>query len=573
MQDIIIRAICFTLLHSLWQGLLLAVAAAVLMLLTKQSGSAIRYKLLCLLMIIFIAVVSFTFIRQISFSINPVAAINSFSFTVKQLHDTNQPAAGNIVFSDSIQKFTTACTAYFNQYSWLLVLIWFAVFLFHFVQLLLGMVNAERMRYYKTNIVPDEWNEKLEELCARLQITKSILLMESALLKVPVLIGYVKPVILVPVGMMAQLSAEQVEAILLHELAHVRRHDYLVNLIQNAIDTLFFFNPAVLWMSSLIRAERENCCDDIAISETKSRKQFIEALVSFNQYSNTVNNTYALSWATGKSQLLHRVQRIVTRKNDSLRSAELIILLAVLLLTGTAFITLRHTSNHLSQIPKQPVVKIHKKTIPAKPALPAPVSNVAKPKEIKKPLKINTNIVKPVAAEVDEASVEEPVPIPEIAITEAEQPVNELGRLQGQLGTLGFIENNPGRLQTYKDHGVSAGYIESILAVGYHNVSLDLFLQLKDHGVHANFLDDLKKQGYGTIPLEKAITLVDHGVSVIFIESFRQVGFKNLSLEEAITLKDHGVNSAFIESFKKKTGQLLLVADYIKLKDTGINPV
>jgi bla regulator protein blaR1 len=572
MQEIIIRAVCWTLLHSLWQGLLLAAGAAILMMLTRQSGSALRYKLLCSLLIIFVAGVSFTFFRQINISINPAVAIKAVATFSEQSKATNQPSAGNLVFTDSIQKITGTVIFYFNQYSWLLVLIWFFLFLYHFVKLLLGMVNAERMRYYKTNIVSDEWNQKLEELSARLHIQQSILFMESALLKVPVLIGYIKPVILIPVGMLSQLSTEQVEAILLHELAHVKRHDYLVNLIQNAVDTIFFFNPAVLWISSLLRSERENCCDDIAISETRSRKQFVEALVSFNQYSNTINSTYSLSWVAGKGQLLQRVQRIVTRKNNSVRSGELLILMVVLLMTGSAFITLRHTGIHLNQTP-DPIIRTAGADTAAPPVKPfhkAAVSQIEKPKLVKKPIKVSAVAVPVPAPVVEPVEIQDAEPV-EIVADEPDD--NDLGHLQKQLGALGYKENDLGMLRTYRDHGVTAEYVQSLLSLGYHNISLHEMMQFKDHGVHTEFIGALKKQGFGIVSLEEAMTLVDHGVSTYFIESFKQLGFKNISLEQAMALKDHGVNSTFIEAFKKKTGNYLLLEDYIKLKDSGISPV
>jgi bla regulator protein blaR1 len=573
MQEIIIRCICRTLLHSLWQGLLLAAVAAMMIMITKKSGSALRYKLLCSLLIVFVTGVSFTFCREIIVTINPLTTYNHSSAVYKQLPDTNLSAGNNFISADNIHKLTSTCTALLNDYSWLLVLIWFFIFLFHFVKLLLGMVNAERMRYYKTNGVNDEWNEKLQVVCNRMHISKPVLLMESALLKVPVLIGYVKPLILIPVGMLTQLSGEQVEAILMHELAHVRRHDYLVNLIQNAIDTIFFFNPAVLWISALVRIERENCCDDIAISETRSRKQFVEALVCFNQYSNTINTNYSLSWVTGKSQLLHRVQRIINKKNESLRSAELMVLLAVLLFTGTAFITLRRTRESLVQTPVKTVTKTNKKTAPAKPAQAAATGQVTTAtKATKKPLKINTVAVKPAVETVDAESANE-AEESTVESNDAGPRADDLVSLQKQLKAMGYRENDLAQLQMYLDHGVSAEYIQTILSLGYSKISMELFVRLKDHGVHHEFLSDLKKQGYGNVDLDIATNLIDHGVSAGFIEGFKKIGFKNISLEEATELKDHDVTTEFIEQFKKKTGQYLSLEDYIKLKDSGISPV
>jgi beta-lactamase regulating signal transducer with metallopeptidase domain len=152
-------------------------------------------------------------------------------------------------------------------------------------------------------------------------------------------VGWLKPVILVPVGMLAHISPEQVESILLHELAHIRRQDYVFNLVQHVVDTLFFFNPALLWISSLIRTERENCCDDIAIRQTNSRRRLIEALVSFHEYRQSAQ-PYALALTGKNNRVVRRVERIVYRKNHSLNAGERLLLMCGLMTLSVAFITI-----------------------------------------------------------------------------------------------------------------------------------------------------------------------------------------------------------------------------------------
>jgi beta-lactamase regulating signal transducer with metallopeptidase domain len=584
MQDFIIRTIGITLLHSLWQAVLLAAIAGTLLLFTRRAGSALRYKLLCTLMLVFVAVVGYTFFNRVLAGIEASGTDNA-PVTVYNSSTVSKQSAG-LVSGSRISQWLNTSDYLFNRYASLLVLVWFVFFLVRFVRLLLGMVNADRLRYYKTNIVPDEWVQQFEELCKRLHIKQPVLLMESALLKVPVLIGYLKPVILIPAGMLIQLSAEQVEVILLHELAHVRRHDYLVNLLQNAIDTVFFFNPAILWISGLIRSERECCCDDMAILETKNKRQFVQALISFNEYSNTLE-TCSLSWVgAAKGQLLRRVQRIVTNRNSSLQSAELITLLAVTLLGSSAFIVLQQHHEHL---PAKSIPITLQKAITGKHIIMA-ASDAGAPKQTHDPAAKPTAVAVPPATNVKKPIVNkkrataiatmplavpvpvEYVPAPPARETEMEDESqdNGLAQFQRQLAALGYNENNAKRLRSLRDQGVSARFISSFLEAGYQNVSLDEFITLRNHGVQAAFTDELKKRGYGTVSLEQATRLVDHGVSIGFIEEFSRLGFTNISLEQAIVLRDHGVNAAFIESLKNKTSRLLALDDYIKLKDSGI---
>ena len=86
------------------------------------------------------------------------------------------------------------------------------------------------------------------------------------MVEVPTVIGWLRPVVLMPASALSGMGPQQLEAILAHELAHIRRHDYLVNLLQTVVETLLFYHPAVWWLSGRIRVERENCCDDLAVS-------------------------------------------------------------------------------------------------------------------------------------------------------------------------------------------------------------------------------------------------------------------------------------------------------------------
>jgi beta-lactamase regulating signal transducer with metallopeptidase domain len=585
MQDFIIHAVGITLLHSLWQAALLAAVAGTLLLLTRHTGSALRYKLLCTLMLFFVAVVGYTFCGQLLAGRNAAAIANS-SFTVYGSAAVSKQSSVGLSADSRVIQLVTACTVFFNQYSWLLVLVWFVFFLVRFVKLLLGMVNVDRLRYYKTNMVADAWEQKFNELCNRLHVKQPVLLMESAVLKIPVLIGYLKPVILIPAGMLTQLSAAQVEVILLHELAHVRRHDYLVNLVQNGIDTVFFFNPAILWISALVRTERECCCDDIAVLETKNRQQFVQALISFNQYSSTLK-TCSLSWLNGgKGQLLRRVQRIVTNQNSSLRSAELVVLLSITLLGSSAFMLFKQhpasdISGNIPAIADQP--SLPKYMAPVKFSITSSHVNnkaTAKPATITGIQTAGTALPKKPVMNKKPAAVIPRMPAPVTTVVPSEPPAIEtespdlhaegLADLQKQLAALGYNENRTERLQAFLDHGVTPSFMKSFIEAGYNKISMDQFLELRDHGVRVSFVRDLQKRGYGTVSLERATTLIDHGVSVAFIEGFSRLGF-NVTLEEAINLKDHGVSAAFIESFKNKTDHLLPLEDYIKIRDSGIN--
>jgi GWxTD domain-containing protein len=189
-----------------------------------------------------------------------------------------------------------------------LVPFWIAgVVVFH-LRSVAGWMAAQRVRDRGVCRAPDPWPQRLQYFSARLRVSKPVALLETCLADVPVVIGYLRPVILVPVGMLAGMPAAQVEAILLHELAHIQRRDYLVNLLQTVVQGFLFYHPAIWWISGVIRDERENCCDDLVVAASGDAREYAAALAALEQ-SRWAANQAALA-ATGGS-LVKRIRRLL----------------------------------------------------------------------------------------------------------------------------------------------------------------------------------------------------------------------------------------------------------------------
>ena len=120
-------------------------------------------------------------------------------------------------------------------------------------------------------------------LAQALRIRGAIRLLESAAVEVPTVIGWLRPVVLIPVATLSGLSTEQMEMVLAHELAHIRRHDFFVNLMQAVVETLLFYHPAVWWISGRIRVEREHCCDDVAVAVCGNPLLYARALTRLEE--------------------------------------------------------------------------------------------------------------------------------------------------------------------------------------------------------------------------------------------------------------------------------------------------
>ena len=165
-------------------------------------------------------------------------------------------------------------------------------------------------------------------IAERLQIRRAVAILESGAVVVPTLVGWLKPVVLLPAAALAGLSPEQLQAILAHELAHVRRHDYLVNLLQSMVETLLFYHPATWWVSAQIRAEREHCCDDLAVEVCGDRLVYASALAELTTLAG--HRGFALAATDGS--LLNRVRRILGGQRSMHEPAPAWPLLALVLL-------------------------------------------------------------------------------------------------------------------------------------------------------------------------------------------------------------------------------------------------
>jgi protein involved in polysaccharide export with SLBB domain/beta-lactamase regulating signal transducer with metallopeptidase domain len=204
------------------------------------------------------------------------------------------------------------------------------------LRLAFGWIGARRLTKRVTAAGAD-LQALADRLVAKLRIRATVEIVESALVQVPSVIGAFKPVVLLPAAAMSGLSMEQVEALLAHELAHVRRHDYLVNLFQSAIETLLFYHPAVWLVSRRVRQERELCCDDLALDVCGDRVAYASALAELESLRALPSPALA---ATGGS-LLTRIRRILgadDAKNLSTRSksvAGVAILTAIALVLAT----------------------------------------------------------------------------------------------------------------------------------------------------------------------------------------------------------------------------------------------
>jgi GWxTD domain-containing protein len=260
-------AIGWTLFHSIWEGAVIALALAVALLVVRSAIA--RYAAAFAAMLLLLASFGVTFACMMS---GPVATAHiDRSHISPAPNGRGMPAAP----SPSAEGLTVALP-------WLAPF-WFAGVWIFYLRHLAGWLAARRLRRTGVCCAPESWQDRLAELRTCIGLTRPVMLLESCLAEVPVVIGHLRPMILMPIGLLAGLPSGQIEAILLHELGHIRRCDYLVNVIQRLAEGLLFYHPAGWWISGVIRAERENCCDDLVVATQGNAHEYALALAALEQ--------------------------------------------------------------------------------------------------------------------------------------------------------------------------------------------------------------------------------------------------------------------------------------------------
>ncbi len=292
LQTPLAAAIGWTLFHSLWQGAIIAIVLAVTLATTRSAHA--RYLAACLAMCAIIVCFGVTLLELMPRHQSPVAIRNSIAL-----------GWNNRVDLPDIAQAPMRRVA--DLLPWL-VPFWMAGVVLFYLRHLASWAVARRLRQRGVCAAPDFWQERLRVLAGRLRLSHPVGLLESCLAPVPVVIGHLRPVILMPVGLLTGLPAAQIESILLHELAHIRRYDYLVNMLQTSVESLLFYHPVVWWISGVIRTEREHCCDDLAVTLSGDAHEYAVALATLEQSRWDASQT-ALA-ATG-GNLVKRIRRLL----------------------------------------------------------------------------------------------------------------------------------------------------------------------------------------------------------------------------------------------------------------------
>jgi TonB family protein len=291
----LVATLGWTLLHFLWQGAVAGVLFGVSLAAAGNASAQTRYRL--------------AFFFMLLLAVTPVVTF----FWLSPHYGATAATIGGIAQSAAVLTIaigTPVLDWHAAVHPWLpwAVLVWAVGVTFMTGRLLIEWRNVRLLTRVDVSPLTALWQSRVQHLIASLGVRTAVRAMQSARVHVPMVVGWLRPVILVPVSAMSGLTPWQLELIVMHELAHVRRYDHLVNLLQVVIETLLFYHPVVRWVSRVMREEREHCCDDLVVSRSGDALAYARALT---ELAGVQTLSLQTSVASDGGQLLTRIRRLV----------------------------------------------------------------------------------------------------------------------------------------------------------------------------------------------------------------------------------------------------------------------
>jgi beta-lactamase regulating signal transducer with metallopeptidase domain len=604
----------WTLLHFLWQGTAVAALAAVLMTLCRRASA--RYALAVGALFLMLAAPVATFFFLIS---SATAAPAKYS-----------PAAGMPPAATS--NATLRTSSGFSRLSPSrdalpgLVEAWLLGVAFFSLRSAGGFLLLERERRKQSDSVSARVLEMCQTLQRQLGLDRTIRYCECAWLQAPAVIGWFRPIVLLPVTALTGLSEEQLQLVIVHELAHIQRLDPFVNVFQIAVETLLFYHPAVWWLNQRIRAEREHCCDEIAVSLCGNPVEYARALTLMEEW----RSAPALAMAANRGPLTERIFRVLGLKSIGARTRGIgltgsLLCLTAALVAGNALLGIAYPKPtvHAGEFSRAKVSRAQlgwavaaspqSSASPVVAPAPAAKPSAARPQIAGQPVAGGSYIDGMKAAGLGDLTVDQLIAMKIQSVTpEYVRGLHEQGlhpdadkliamRIQGvtpeYVRDLHSLDLKPDEDQivAMRIQGVDPAYVRGLKEAGIEG-DVDQLVAMRIQGVTPVYVRGLHEQGLqpdvdnlvsmriqGVTPeyvrdiqalslkptVDEFISMRIQGVTPEYIKGLQSAGFK-FDVDELVSARIQGVTLEFIERARKHGFQDLSLEKLIRLKQMGI---
>jgi beta-lactamase regulating signal transducer with metallopeptidase domain len=566
-------ALGWTLLHFCWQGTAVAVAFAVADQLTRRARSGARYSLaLCAL------------------GLMPLIVLATFAGELRTMTTVHSRASGgeavqakvdpllvlpvirqySLAMISGVQDRRGLLASHAEEMLILLDGIWMLGVLLLAIRATGGWWQLESLRKSATGVVPAHLEQRFLLICNRLNVGRHVLLKVSDQVISPMAMGLFRATVILPMSAVLRLTAEELEAVLAHELGHIRRWDYACNLLQTALETVLFFHPAVWWLSRTVRDRREICCDEIAVQSCTDPVVYAQTLLRLEEQK-LRNSQLAVALNGRRGTLLSRIERVLGEgepmENRISSGVRLIVASAVLLalLFGPrvrhAVAASRPALDHaVAMLPAVASSKIQNTIQDAQQsstATPAP-----------KPVAGSFNAASKVEADAEsganenEASKANSQDSTDSSSAQAESTKHSKGTsyIDG-MRDAGYpldLHNDLNALISMKSLGVTPEYAKAMGALGFGKPSVQELISMKALGVTPEYLSEMKMSGLGPRDFHEATTEKALGITADYAAGMKAAGFGDMNVHELVSLKAQGVTPEYVGRLKQQFPQITL---------------
>jgi beta-lactamase regulating signal transducer with metallopeptidase domain len=505
-----IRVLGWCLLHFVWQGAVLALVLCALLSRLRSPQARYASAVCALIAMLVVPFVTFAILKRSPESVRqfPIGGFAEIGNALEAVPSSAATIRDPLPFSFATHTVSIDWMSY-------AVLAWFAGVYMFSLRTLGGWMLLMRLRRQRAEPIAGDLLKTCLALQRRLGVARAVRYVCSRVAESPAVFGCLRPVVVLPLAALTGLSPWQVEAIIAHELAHIKRWDLLVNAFQIATETLLFYHPAVWWVNRVIRNEREHCCDDIAVEACGNAHDYARALAQLEE------SRSASIWAMAANGgvLTSRIGRLlgVKRAARSMSVAGMAVIgslcVAGVLLAGT---TVAQLQSSPSAAPETAVLD---------PLSPAPMLHM----RLAEPARM--------AVHMHLARLEEPA----TALRSKESvsqnaPTEQRGSYIEGLQSAGLKDLTVDEIIALKIHGVTADYIREMRAVGLEANSPEL-VSLKIHQVTPQYVQGLAAAGLNNLHVRDYLAARIQGITPEFVQAIRSHGFKDLTLRQLIALK------------------------------------
>ena len=515
----VLRPLGMALLHFVWQGAGIAALAALAFALTRNPRVRYAAGFFALVLMAAAPLVTFQILRERATSLSPSDSISAASMT--SAAGVLDATAAEPVAKSGMSQTTAEAAA--GPLVWLVEL-WFLGVVIFSVRTLGGIAVLERLRRKAATPLSHSLLAACHELQWAMGLERVVRYCESAHIGAPAVLGWFRPVVMLPVNAITGLSEAQLRAVIAHELAHIKRYDAFVNLFQIAAESVLFYHPAVWWLSKRIRAERENCCDDAAIAVCGSPVEYARALTLMEEWRAVPE--FAL--AANSHPLAARIKRLLggPALESGLRTAGLsagLICLAAAVFAGNAFFGVARTQA-APQAPAAQASRTGRPSVIVIQAEPQPAQETPQPAP---------------QPESGPQPAQTPQPLQRSQPAQAPQPAPK------------------------------SSYIDSLKAEGIDNVSLDDLIALKVQGVTADYIHEIHAAGFKP-SVEELIGMKVQGITPEYIKQMKGLALKT-DVDNLIGMKVQGVTPEYVKEMRTAVPDLKS-DELIGMKVQGITP-